>query len=136
MVFFRGLSEVFVSVLLILITVFLSVFVVLVFFGNLYGPARSELVLQGAATPCVAYVAAVGNKSGAAVLYVYNAGAVPCRFNAAYLVDKNVVDNSFGQVVAPPGNVTRVVTKLEYCRGCVYKLTGPGGEEAVGRAES
>lgn len=101
----------------------------------MYNPARSQLALEEASRPCVAYIMAVGKVGGRAVLYVYNAGLTTCRFDVAYLVDRNAM-YQFGGVAVPPGNVTRIATELEYCAGCVYKLTGPNGEEALGRAQS
>jgi len=49
----RGLSEVFSSVLLLVITVALSAFVVAVFFNVVFGPSVSRLAVEGASQLCV-----------------------------------------------------------------------------------
>lgn len=131
----KGLSEVTVSVFLILISVLLSVLIVSVFFG-VFRHGQTQLFLEETRGLCVARVVAVANMSGRAALYVYNVGDVVCNFDAAYLYLDGVVANSsrFSQISVGPGEVKRVPTGLRYVSRGVYRLTGPRGELVEGAA--
>jgi len=130
----RGLSEVFSSVLLLVITVALSAFVVAVFFNVVYGPSVSRLAVEGASQLCMGRVFAVVNASKRAWLYVVNTGSVPCAFDRAYLVVGGSVVNAslawwcWGGGPVPPGGVGCVATQLAYNATARYRLTGPRGE--------
>jgi len=130
----RGLSEVFSSVLLLVVTVALSAFVVAVFFNVVYGPSVSRLAVEGASQLCMGRIFAVVNDGGWARLYVVNTGSVPCVFDRAYLIVNGAVVNAsetswcWGGGPVPPGGVGCVATQLAYRTDARYRLTGPRGE--------
>ncbi|ABL88565.1 hypothetical protein Pisl_1406 [Pyrobaculum islandicum DSM 4184] len=130
----RGVSEVVVSVLLLVVSLVLSVFVVSVFFNVVYSPSQSGMAVEAAKPLCVARAVAVANDGGVAVVYVYNVGGGLCVFDKAYAIYGGVVyPPSNINYTVPPGAVARINTTLRYGPGFIYRLTGPRGEVVEGR---
>ncbi|MEL9991342.1 MAG: flagellar biosynthesis protein FlaG [Thermoproteus sp.] len=134
----NGLSEIVASVVLLLATVILSLFVMSIFFNSVYGPSHVQLALQEAEVPCTAMIVAVVNDSGKAVLYVENPGSKVCSFDMAYLIQNGSVvaaDALPSTVLVPPEPAPIAVkTPLPYGAGYIYRLTGPTGDVAVGES--
>ena len=129
-----GVSEVMVSVLLMLVTVLLAATVVSIFFNVVYSPTQSQFVIESAKPLCTARVVAVANGSGYARIYVYNRGNSLCIFDTVYAVSGNaVVDRGSIYLRVQPGQVGFNDTDVRYMPGWVYRLTGPRGEVAEGR---
>ena len=130
-----GVSEVVVSVLLLLITVLLAVTVVSIFFNVVYNHAQSQFVIESAKPLCTARVVAVAdNGSGYARIYVYNMGTSVCVFDRVYAVYGGAVVAS-GSIYlrVEPGQVSSATATLSYSSSLVYRLTGPRGEVVEGR---
>jgi len=130
-----GVSEVVVSVLLLLITVLLAVTVVSIFFNVVYNHAQSQFVIESAKPLCTARVVAVAdNGSGYARIYVYNMGTSVCVFDRVYAVYGGAVVAS-GSIYlrVEPGQVSSATATLSYNSSLVYRLTGPRGEVVEGR---
>ncbi len=130
-----GVSEVVVSVFLLLITVLLAVTVVSIFFNVVYNPARSQFVIESAKPLCIARVVAVANESGYARIYVYNRGTSVCVFDQIYATYGGAVVAS-GSIYlrVEPGQVNSTTATLRYNSSWVYRLTGPRGEVVEGRS--
>ena len=130
-----GVSEVVVSVLLLLVTVLLAVAVVLNFFNVVYSPAQSQFVLERAKPLCTARVVAVADSGGGYVkIYVYNMGTSVCEFDRVYAIygDAAVASGSI-YLRVEPGQVSFATAMLSYSPSWLYRLTGPRGEVAEGR---
>ena len=129
-----GVSEVMVSVLLLLVTVLLAAAVVSIFFNVVYSPTQSQFVIESAKPLCTARVVAVAdNGSGYARIYVYNKGNSLCIFDTVYAVSGGaVVDRGSIYLRVQPGQVGFNDTTIRYMPGWVYRLTGPRGEVAEG----
>ncbi len=130
-----GVSEVGVSVLLLLVTVLLAAAVVSIFFNVVYSPTQSQFVIESAKPLCTARVVAVAdNGSGYARIYVYNTGTSLCVFDTVYAVsDGAVVAKGSIDLRVEPGRVRFGITTVPYNASWVYRLTGPRGEVAEGR---
>jgi Tfp pilus assembly protein PilV len=77
-----GVSEVMVSVLLLLVTVLLAAAVVSIFFNVAHSPTESQFVQVSAKLLCTALLVAVAdNGSGYAKIYIYNTGTSLCVFD-------------------------------------------------------
>lgn len=120
----RGLSEIVVNILLLVMTVILSSFLFAVFF-NVYTAQQSRLTIEEAREICVARVVAVGNQKGYAEFFIYNLGKVPCLFDTVYSLESGA-KGSINCTVAP-GTVTSCVSNMPYGVGR-FRLTGPRGE--------
>jgi hypothetical protein len=133
-IYMLGVSEVVVSVLLLLITVLLAVTVVSTFFNVVYNPAQSQFVIESAKPLCTARVVAVANESRYAKIYVYNMGTSVCVFDRVYAIYGGAVVAS-GSIYlwVEPGQVNSATATLSYSSSWVYRLTGPRGEVVEGR---
>jgi len=130
-----GVSEVVVSVLLLLVTVLLAVAVVSNFFNVVYNPAQSQFMLERAKPLCAARVVAVADDgSGYAKIYIYNMGTSVCEFDRVYAIYGGAAAAS-GSIYlrVEPGQVDYATATLSYNPSWLYRLTGPRGEVAEGR---
>jgi hypothetical protein len=130
-----GVSEVVVSVLLLLVTVLLAVAVVSNFFNEVYNPTQSQFVVERAKPLCTARVVAVADDGGGyAKIYIYNMGTSVCEFDRVYAIYGGAAVAS-GSIYlrVEPGQVDYATATLSYNPSWLYRLTGPRGEVAEGR---
>jgi hypothetical protein len=130
-----GVSEVVVSVLLLLVTVLLAVAVVSNFFNVVYNPTQSQFVVERAKPLCTARVVAVADDGGGyAKIYIYNMGTSVCEFDRVYAIYGGAAVAS-GSIYlrVEPGQVDYATATLSYNPSWLYRLTGPRGEVAEGR---
>jgi len=114
-----GVSEVVVSVLLLLVTVLLAVAVVSIFFNVVYSPTQSQFVVESARPLCTARVVAVADDGGGyARIYVYNMGTSVCVFDRVYAIYGGAVVAS-GSIYlrVEPGQVNYATATLSYNAG-------------------